>query len=43
MAVYLQEKCDLEKKIVAKLDPASQLLFFYFIYMGQDLWKQVKL
>lgn len=34
MAVYLQEKCDLEKKIVAKLDPASQLLFFYFIYNG---------
>ena len=34
MAVYLQDRCDAEKKDIEMILPSSQMLFLHFIYSG---------
>ena len=35
MGVYLQERCDAEKKKLSSILPSAQLLLLYYIYSGQ--------
>lgn len=36
MAIYMQERCDSEKKEISKLLPSAQLLFLHFICSGSQ-------